>query len=88
MELGETIEVPAGNLRIVEGSYSCHPVFGQYMDLRVFCSVEPKEQLRRIEERDGCEMLDRFRKQWIPMEEQYIQHFKIRVQADVTTFLS
>lgn len=88
MELGETIEVPAGNLRIVEGSYSCHPVFGKYMDLKVFCSVEPEEQLRRIEKRDGCEMLDRFRNQWIPMEEQYIQHFKIREQADVTTFLS
>lgn len=88
MELGEEREVSGGNLRIVEGSYSCHPVFGQYMDLKVFCSVEPEEQLRRIGERDGCEMLDRFRNQWIPMEEHYFQHFKILEQADVTTFLS
>lgn len=83
MELGAEREVPAGMLRIVEGAYSCHPAFGKYMDLRVFCSVEPKEQLRRIKERDGCEMLERFRNQWIPMEEKYFKHFKIQENAEL-----
>lgn len=81
MEPGEEREVPKGSLRIVEGAYSSHPVFGEYMGLRVFCDVEPQEQLRRIEKRDGEEMLESFRNRWIPMEEQYFQHFQIREKA-------
>ena len=83
MTLGDEREVPEGSLRIVEGAYSCHPVFGEYMGLRVFCDVEWQEQLRRIERRDGVEILRNFQNRWIPMEEQYIQHFQIREQADL-----
>ncbi len=83
MTLGDEREVPEGSLRIVEGAYSCHPVFGEYMGLRVFCDVEQQEQLRRIEWRDGVEMLRNFQNRWIPMEEQYIRHFQIREQADL-----
>lgn len=81
MALGEEREIPGGSLRIVEGAYSCHPVFGEYMGLRVFCDVETQEQLRRIGRRDGEEMLKNFQSRWIPMEEQYFQHFRIREQA-------
>lgn len=81
MSLGEEREIPEGSLRIVEGAYSCHPVFGEYMGLRVFCDVEPQEQLRRIRRRDGREMLENFQSRWIPMEEQYFRHFQIREQA-------
>lgn len=83
MEPGAEREVREGNLRIVEGAYSCHPVFGEYMGLRVFCDVEPQEQLKRIEQRNGVEMLENFREKWIPMEEQYIRHFQIRERADL-----
>lgn len=83
MKPGAEREVQEGNLRIVEGAYSSHPFFGEYMGLRVFCDVEPQEQLKRIEQRDGTEMLDNFRKKWIPMEEQYISHFQIRERADL-----
>lgn len=81
MEPGAEREVREGDLRIVEGAYSCHPVFGEYMGLRVFCDVKPQEQLRRIERRDGAEMLKNFRERWIPMEEQYIRHFHIMERA-------
>lgn len=84
MESGGEREVQAGSLRIVEGAYSCHPVFGEYMGLRVFCDVEPLEQLRRIGRRDGGEMLERFQSRWIPMEEQYFAHFRIREKAHLT----
>ena len=87
MELGNEREVPTGTLRIVEGVYSCHPALGQYMDLKVFCSVEHEEQLRRIKERDGCEMLEHFRNQWIPMEERYFQHFKIQENAEIVLMI-
>ena len=83
MNFGEERKIPEGSLRIVEGAYSCHPVFGEYMGLSVFCDVEPQEQLRRIERRDGVEMLKSFQNRWIPMEEQYIQHFQISERADL-----
>ncbi len=83
MAPGREREVREGELRIVEGAYSCHPVFGQYMGLRVFCDVEPGEQLRRIGQRGGPEALKNFQERWIPMEERYIRHFKIRELADL-----
>lgn len=83
MEPGEEREVREGNLRIVEGAYSCHPLLGQYMGLRVFSDVEPQEQLKRIERRNGAEMLKNFRDRWIPMEERYFQYFQIREHADL-----
>ncbi len=58
-------------LYIVEGSYSLHPTFGEYYDLSFFCDVDSDEQLRRILERNGEKMLERFKNEWIPMEERY-----------------
>ncbi|MCM1065543.1 MAG: hypothetical protein NC420_13945 [Eubacterium sp.] len=84
MELGEVREIPEGNLRIVEGAYSCHPLFGDHVGLKVFCDVEPREQMRRIRRRNGAQMLERFRDSWIPMEERYFQHFQIREHANLT----
>lgn len=81
MALGAERTVKEGNIRIVEGAYSCHPAFGDYMGLRVFCHVEPEEQLRRIKERNGEEMLKSFQSMWIPMEERYFHYYRIREQA-------
>lgn len=83
MEPGGEREVKEGNLRIVEGAYSCHPLLGQYMGLSMFCDVEPQEQLKRILQRNGAEMLKNFRDRWIPMEERYFQSFQIREHADL-----
>lgn len=81
MEYGAEREVPAGNLRIVEGAYSCHPFLGEYMGLRVFFDVTPDEQLKRIEQRNGRKTLETFQNIWIPMEERYFQYFQIREHA-------
>lgn len=83
MALGEERLVPGGELRIVEGAYSCHPKFGEYMDLRVFCDVESGEQERRILARNGAEMLGQFRERWIPLEERYFASYGIREQAEI-----
>lgn len=71
MMLGDFVTVKGGNYYIVEGAYSCHPALGDYMACKVFCDVEAAEQLERIRRRDGEEMLERFKKSWIPMEEAY-----------------
>lgn len=83
MKTGENRVIPAGNLRIVEGAYSCHPRFGEYMTLRLFCDVSPQEQMNRIRERNGEEKLERFVKEWIPMEERYLNKYLIMEKADL-----
>lgn len=69
--------------RIVEGAYSCHPLFGNYADLTVFSDISPEEQMQRIQKRNGAEMAELFRTRWIPMEETYYAHFQIREKADI-----
>ena len=83
MELGEMRVIPEGDIRIVEGAYSCHPRFGEYMTLRIFCDVLPQEQCNRIRKRNGEKMLARFVNEWIPMEEKYLKQFYIRERADL-----
>jgi len=69
--------------RIVEGSYSHHPKFGEYADFKLFCAVSPEEQMKRILARNGERMAERFKKEWIPMEEQYFDAFDICRRADM-----
>lgn len=83
MELGEERKVCESRILIVEGAYSCHPKLGDYMALRVFSDVDNGEQLRRIEARDGLEMLENFVTRWIPMEESYFTAYRIKEQADI-----
>ena len=83
MELDGEREIPQGAWRIVEGSYSHHPKFGSYADLRVFCTVSPEEQMRRILLRNGERWAERFKNEWIPMEEKYFDAFGIREGAEV-----
>lgn len=81
---GEPREVRASKWRIVEGAYSCHPAFGNYMDIKVFCDVKPEEQLHRIELRNGAESAKIFAQRWIPMEERYFERYHIQQKAEIT----
>ena len=69
-QLGAPVRVSAAPVTVVEGSYSCHPSLRSLYDLRVFVTIEPDEQLRRIEARNGG-YAEVFRTRWIPLEEQY-----------------
>jgi len=84
MDYGEKIHVPAAEWRIVEGSYSHHPYFGEYGDIRVFSIIDPDEQRRRILSRNGEEMAQKFENIWIPMENRYFKEYNIRDKADLT----
>lgn len=77
-------EVPAGDLRLVEGSYCCHPALGNYMDLRVFSDVTPREQLRRLQSRADEKLAQQYVNTWIPLEEKYFKAYAIRDRADLT----
>lgn len=70
-------------VRIVEGSYAHHPAFGDYAHIKVFCTVDADEQMARILRRNGAAMAERFRTEWIPMEEAYFSAYDIRGKADI-----
>lgn len=76
-------EIAGKRFRIVEGSYSCHPAFGRYADLTVFLHIEPQEQMRRIQDRNGAQMAEVFHSKWIPLEEAYFSHYAISEKADL-----
>ncbi len=69
--LGTPVAVSPTPVVIVEGSYACHPKLRAYYDLRLFLSVPPEEQLRRIAVRNGADAVAAFRDRWIPLEEAY-----------------
>lgn len=80
--LGEPIALKPSSVVLVEGSYSCHPALWDYYDRRVFLTVDPEEQLRRIEARDGPSQLPVFREKWIPLEERYFSAFQVEERCD------
>lgn len=81
--IGPRVRVARSPYRVVEGSFSQHPVFGDYFDIAVFMDVSPEEQLRRIIERDGQGFVDAFARLWIPMEEEYIKFFSLKDKAHI-----
>ena len=83
MDFRGTREVGTLSFRIVEGSYSTHPALGRYADITVFSRVDPDEQMARILRRSGPEKAERFRCEWIPLEETYFSAYHIREQADL-----
>lgn len=79
--LNAPIYMPWKPLVIIEGAYSHHPYFGDIYDLRIFCEISADEQRNRILKRNGADMLKRFEKEWIPKENQYFKHYKIKEKS-------
>ncbi len=82
------IRITPAPLTIIEGSYSLHPKFRDFYDCKVFLELDYEEQLRRIYERSGQELLQRFISEWIPMENNYFKEFSIKESADISFFTS
>lgn len=80
--MSPAIQVEPGDIVIIEGSYSCHPVLWDYYDLHVFLDIDPQEQLRRIRHRNGSQAVPVFRDRWIPLEEQYFDAYRVRERCD------
>ena len=76
------IEIKNKLIRIVEGSYSTHPIFGKYADITIFSDISFEEQKKRILKRNGDDKLKIFLERWIPMEEQYFKAFDIKNRVD------
>lgn len=83
MSMGELRQVRSSDWRIVEGAYSCHPILGDYMNVKIFSDVEPDEQMRRIKKREGDAAAKIFAERWIPLEENYFRSCHIEEAADL-----
>ena len=68
---------------IVEGAYSLHPQLRAYFDLKVFIQVEETTQKARILARNGEKMLQRFLKEWIPLEKAYFEACGVKDCCDL-----
>ena len=68
---------------IIEGCYSHHPYFKEYMDHKVFLRINRETQIARILKRNGEKMLQRFVNEWIPKEDLYFETFKIKEKANI-----
>ena len=82
MALGMPMSINPKGLTIVEGSYSCHPSLWEHYDLRIFLTVDPEEQMRRITVRNGT-YAKVFQEKWIPLEERYFAAFDLASRCDL-----
>ncbi len=81
--LGGPVRVEQFSVIVAEGSYSCHSALWPCYDLRIFLTVPPEEQLRRIAARNGAQAAGVFRTRWIPLEERYFAAYRIAQRCDL-----
>ena len=74
-----------GQLLIIEGSYSMHPLL-RYTNhtYRLFLTIDPSFQKKRIIGRGGPDCWTGFETRWIPAEERYFESYCIKAHADQT----
>ncbi len=78
----DAVRVPAARVRVVEGVYCLHPEIARAYHVKLFLTVSPETQRSRILARSGPEMLARFEREWIPLEERYFEAFSIESACD------
>lgn len=70
-------------LNIVEGVYSQHPRYSDFYDFKIFLFVDDDTQVRRILERNGKEVLEKYLSEWIPLENLYFESCNISKESDL-----
>ena len=83
MALKEDItDVKRNDVYIIEGSYSQREDLSPYYDLKIFMTIDPETQIRRIEKRNP-DKVQMFREKWIPLEELYFRNVPVQQRADM-----
>lgn len=82
-EYTDEIFVSPKTINIVEGVYSMHPYLREAYDFTIFMTIDPQLQVERIRQRNGEVMLNRFLKEWIPLENKYFSQLNIPQLADI-----
>ncbi len=81
-ELGQETKISPSPLTIIEGAYSMHPYFKEYYNISVFLDINSDLQMKRIKKRNSPPLQKRFFEEWIPMENNYFDHFTIKDKCD------
>lgn len=77
------VSVVQKKLNIIEGVYSMHPVLMKYYDLKIFLSANLTQQKKRILNRNGHLMYEKFLNEWIPLENRYFKKLNIPEKCDL-----
>lgn len=83
MAVNETRREEPRDVVIVEGAYALHPSLRDFYDLKVFIRVDETTQKQRILARNGEKMLQRFLKEWIPLEKRYFEACAVEACCDI-----
>ncbi len=75
-------EITIGQITIIEGTYSLHPLYQEIYDIKIYVDIDQATQLQRIENRNGTKILKQFQEKWIPLEEKYFFHMNIPQSCD------
>lgn len=78
------VVVKPKKINLIEGVYSCHESLIRFYDLKIFMTISPEEQMKRIIKRDGEQKAAVFKNKWIPMEENYFSLFGVQEKCDYT----
>lgn len=84
MDYSHTYKLEPKQLTIVEGSYCMRKEFRDIYDYKIFLKCDYDIQLKRIEDRNGKEMLIHFKDKWIPMENKYFEVENIEKECDIS----
>lgn len=82
MALQPAQTVAPAEITVVEGTYACHPALWDFYDFRVFLTVSPETQLRRLKNRPGTDV-EMFRSRWIVLEERYFSAFDLARRCEM-----
>ena len=80
--LGEAIEMPDKKLSIIEGVYSMHREMQINGAVRVLLTLSVELQRERILKRNGEFILSRYEKEWLPLEKNYFDSYKLWESCD------
>lgn len=86
MQQTEEFRLDYKKILIIEGAYSMHPILGKYYDLSIYLKTPSTKQEERILNRDGMTQLIKFKENWIPLERQYFDKYRIEKQADIVIY--
>lgn len=75
--LGRAQPLPDNRLLILEGTYCNLPAIAENASIRLFLTITPEEQQRRLLGRVGPEGLRIFNERWIPLENAYFAAFRL-----------
>ena len=78
----ETV-LPQSAVTIIEGAYALHPKFGEYYDYAIFMMISNNQQIARIKQRNGNEMVKIFKDRWIKLENEYFDKFDIKSRCNI-----